>query len=76
MTEAEFVKEVTDGLLPPPAYLNECHEQSGIESFETVFNQGMKAIKATEFQVAEETGALILDTEIMAILQKDLFRNQ
>jgi hypothetical protein len=47
-----------------------CHRQlisnvamnkSGIESFETVFNQGMKAIKATEFEVvAEETGALIL----------------
>jgi hypothetical protein len=61
MTEAEFVKEVTDGLLPPPAYFECSHEQSGIESFETVFNQGMKAIKATEFEVvAEETGALIL----------------
>ena len=65
MTEAEFVKEVTDGLLPPPAYfgMNVAMNKSGIESFETVFNQGMKAINATEFEVvAEETGALILDT--------------
>jgi hypothetical protein len=64
MTEAEFVKEV-DGLLPPPAYfgMNVAMNKSGIESFETVFNQGMKAIKATDFEVvAEETGALILDT--------------
>jgi hypothetical protein len=50
--------------------------KSGIESFETVFNQVMKAIKATDFEVVTETGALILDTEIMAILQKDLFHNQ
>jgi len=65
MTEEEFIKEVTDGLLPPPAYfgMNVAMNKSGIESFETVFNQGMKAIKATEFEVvAEETGALILDT--------------
>jgi hydroxyacylglutathione hydrolase len=65
MTEAEFVAEVTDGLLPPPEYfrMNVAMNKSGIESFETVFNQGMKAINATEFEViAEETGALILDT--------------
>ena len=65
MTEAEFVAEVTDGLLPPPAYfgMNVAMNKSGIESFETVFNNGMKAINATEFEVvAEETGALILDT--------------
>ena len=65
MTEAEFVAEVTDGLLPPPAYfgMNVAMNKSGIESFENVFNQGMKPIKTTEFEVvAEETGALILDT--------------
>ena len=65
MTEAEFIKEVTDGLLPPPAYfgMNVAMNKSGIESFENVFNNGMKAINAPEFEVvAEETGALILDT--------------
>jgi hydroxyacylglutathione hydrolase len=65
MTEEEFINEVTDGLLPPPAYfgMNVAMNKSGIESFETVFNQGMKAINANEFEVvAEETGALILDT--------------
>lgn len=65
MTEAEFVEEVTDGLLPPPAYfgMNVAMNKSGIESFENVFNQGMKAINVSEFEmVAEETGALILDT--------------
>ncbi len=65
MTEAEFIKEVTDGLLPPPAYfgMNVAMNKKGIESFDTVFNNGMRTINATEFEaVAEETGALILDT--------------
>lgn len=65
MTEAEFVKEVTEGLLPPPAYfgMNVAMNKKGIESFENVFNNGMRAINAPEFEmVAEESGALILDT--------------
>ncbi|MFV5693043.1 MBL fold metallo-hydrolase [Flavobacterium sp. LT1R49] len=65
MTEAEFVQEVTEGLLPPPAYfgMNVAMNKKGIESFENVFNNGMRPINASEFEaVAEETGALILDT--------------
>ncbi len=65
MTEAEFVTEVTEGLLPPPAYfgMNVAMNKKGSQSFETVLNNGMRAIHAIEFEsVAEETGALILDT--------------
>ena len=65
MTEAEFIKEVTEGLLPPPAYfgMNVTMNKTGYESFDKVFNQGMKALTVDEFEmVAEETGALILDT--------------
>lgn len=65
MTEAEFIAEVTDGLLPPPAYfsMNVAMNKQGYESFETVLHNGMKPIKAEDFEaVAEETGALILDT--------------
>ncbi|WP_417940125.1 MBL fold metallo-hydrolase [Flavobacterium sp. RS13.1] len=65
MTEAEFIKEVTDGLLPPPAYfsMNVAMNKKGYESFETVLYNGMKEIKAEDFEaVTEETGALILDT--------------
>jgi glyoxylase-like metal-dependent hydrolase (beta-lactamase superfamily II)/rhodanese-related sulfurtransferase len=65
MTEAEFITEVTDGLLPPPAYfgMNVAMNKSGIDSFDTVLNNGMRPIEASEFEVvAEETGALILDT--------------
>ena len=65
MTEAEFIKEVTDGLLPPPAYfgMNVAMNKNGYESFASVLNNGMRALTAAEFEVAaEETGALILDT--------------
>ncbi|MBK7789174.1 MAG: MBL fold metallo-hydrolase [Saprospiraceae bacterium] len=65
MTEAEFIKEVTDGLLPPPAYFgaNVAMNKGGYENFEKVLHQGLRSLNAAEFEVAaEETGALILDT--------------
>ncbi|MWB96060.1 MBL fold metallo-hydrolase [Flavobacterium sp. GA093] len=65
MTEPEFITEVTDGLLPPPAYfsMNVAMNKKGYESFESVLHNGMKAITAAEFEaVAEETNALVLDT--------------
>jgi hydroxyacylglutathione hydrolase len=65
MTEAEFISEVTDGLLPPPAYfgMNVAMNKKGIPSFENVLNNGMKEINATEFEaIVEDAGALILDT--------------
>jgi len=60
-----FIKAVTEGLLPPPAYfgLNVAMNKKGYESFETVLSQGMKALSPDEFEVAAETtDALILDT--------------
>lgn len=65
MTEAEFVKEVTDGLLPPPGYfsMNVAMNKKGYESFDEVLHHGMKALLPNKFEtVAEETNALILDT--------------
>jgi len=60
-----FVKAVTEGLLPPPAYfgLNVAMNKKGYESFESVLNNGMQALTPDEFEaVAENTDALILDT--------------
>lgn len=73
MTEAEFIKEVIDGLLPPPAYfgMNVAMNKKGYESFSSVFNNGMRAIHAEEFElVAEETKALILDTRNNEVFSK------
>jgi len=65
MTDAEFIKEVTDGLLPPPPYfgMNVAMNKQGYESFDSVLHNGMKAIAVNDFEaIVEETGALILDT--------------
>jgi hydroxyacylglutathione hydrolase len=60
-----FIKAVTAGLLPPPGYfgMNVAMNKSGYESFETVMNNGMRALSPDEFEAAaENTEALILDT--------------
>ena len=65
MTESEFIKEVTDGLLAPPAYfgMNVAMNKSGQDSFETVLNKGLQAINVQDFEnVVNVSGALILDT--------------
>lgn len=60
-----FIKAVTEGLTPPPGYFgfNVAMNKKGYESFETVLNNGMKALNSEEFEAAaENTEALILDT--------------
>ena len=64
MTRDEFIKEVTDGLLPPPAYfpLNVKLNKEGYDSIDTVIERGAKPLNPSEFDlVANETDALILD---------------
>ena len=61
----EFVKAVTDGLLPPPAYfpMNVAMNKKGYDSFESVLNNGMKQLTAEEVEmIAESMDALILDS--------------
>lgn len=65
MTEEEFVKEVTDGLLPPPNYfpMNVALNKSGYENIDEVIERGLNAMNAEEFEAAaNETEAVMLDT--------------
>ncbi|MFM7054002.1 MAG: MBL fold metallo-hydrolase [Bacteroidota bacterium] len=60
-----FIKAVTDGLLPPPAYfpLNVAMNKKGYDSIDDVMKKGLTAMNPTQFeQAAELSGALILDT--------------
>lgn len=60
-----FIKAVTEGLTAPPAYfpLNVALNKKGYVSFDTVLNNGLKALTPVEFEtMAEASGALILDT--------------
>ncbi len=64
-TKDQFIKEVTDGLLPPPAYFpqNVALNKGVIESLDTVTAKGMRALTPDQFElVAETEGALVLDT--------------
>ncbi|MBL3658714.1 MBL fold metallo-hydrolase [Fulvivirga sediminis] len=63
--KASFIKAVTDGLLPPPAYfgMNVAMNKKGYDSFEQVLDKGLKTLEVAEFEaVAESSGALVLDT--------------
>ena len=64
MTKEEFIKEVTDGLLPPPAYfpLNVKLNKEGYQDVVDVIKQSTKPLSPKEFELlANETEAVILD---------------
>lgn len=64
-TKAQFIKEVTDGILPPPAYFpqNVAMNRGAIPSLETVKKTGLRALTPDQLELlAESEGALVLDT--------------
>lgn len=64
MSKDEFIKEVTDGLLPPPQYFakNAKMNKMGYESIDAVMEKGAVALSPAAFEtIANETEALVLD---------------
>ena len=64
MTKEEFVKEVTEGLLPPPPYfpLNVKMNKEGYDDIDEVIKKGTRALSPEAFEAAaNETGAIVLD---------------
>ena len=64
MTKEEFVKEVTDGLLPPPVYfpLNVKMNREGYSDISEIIKEGSHALDPDEFEkIANDSEALILD---------------
>lgn len=64
MTREEFIREVTAGLVAPPAYfpLNVMMNIKGYESIDTVLKRGLQGMTPEAFEAAaNETGALLLD---------------
>lgn len=65
MTRAEFIKEVTTGLVEPPQYFpkNAGMNKYGYESIDTVRERGLQALSVRAFKAAwAEEEALVLDT--------------
>ena len=64
MTREEFIKEVTDGLLPPPQYfpLNVKMNKEGYDDIGEVLARGAVALSPDAFETAaNETAAVVLD---------------
>lgn len=64
MTKEEFVKEVTEGLLPPPKYfpLNVKMNKEGYKDIDEVLQKGTTPLLPDAFElIANETGAIVLD---------------
>ncbi|MEO9484614.1 MAG: MBL fold metallo-hydrolase [Ekhidna sp.] len=65
MTKEEFIKEVTDGLLPPPQYFaqNVAMNKSAAVGLDAVMEKGNVALEVDTFEaMANHEGALVLDT--------------
>lgn len=77
MTKEEFIKEVTEGILPPPQYFpkNAMINKSGYESVDDVMAKGNKALSVDEFKKQVENGALILDTRAAQVFNKGFIPN-
>ncbi|WP_333695835.1 MBL fold metallo-hydrolase [Flavobacterium sp.] len=63
MTKEEFIKEVTDGLLPPPAYfpMNVRLNKEGYENVENIIKEAQAFDPSVFETVANDTDALVLD---------------
>lgn len=63
MTKEEFIKEVTDGLLPPPAYFgqNVAMNKLGYQPYEEVLSKGLTPL-SSEMLRAMDDDVLFLDT--------------
>lgn len=64
MTKDEFIKEVTDGLAPPPLYfpLNVKMNKEGYDDIDEVLERGTQQLSPDAFEAAaNETGAIVLD---------------
>ena len=73
-----FVREVLDGLSAPPKYfgMNVAMNKGGYDSFENILEKGKKSIAVEDFEkVAEDSGALILDTRSATEFYKGFIPN-
>ncbi|PTX59760.1 glyoxylase-like metal-dependent hydrolase (beta-lactamase superfamily II) [Kordia periserrulae] len=78
MTKDEFIKVLLDGLTTPPGYFpqNVLMNIKGYESLDTIMDRAKQALTPNEFEVvANETGALLLDTRDASDFAKGFIPN-
>lgn len=78
MSKEEFIKQVLDGLMPPPVYFpqNVLMNIQGYESIDEVISKGTKGLSPEEFEtIANSTDALLLDTREAQVFAKGFIPN-
>lgn len=74
----QFIKEVTDGILPPPQYFakNVAMNKGGYENIDDVYKKGLVSLAPQAIEdMANQTGALILDTRDPQVFAKGFVPN-
>ncbi len=63
-SKEEFIRQVTDGITPPPDYFFKDAKlnKQGYASISTIEEHGMKALTVDEFETLKTEGALIIDS--------------
>jgi hydroxyacylglutathione hydrolase len=72
-SKSAFIDAVLDGLQPAPAYFkaNVALNKSGAQHFDRVLDNSLQRLSAVSFEaLAEQTGALILDTRSSSLFAK------
>ncbi len=78
MTKDEFIKAVLTGLTAPPGYFpqNVLMNIKGYESLDTIMDRATKPLSPEAFEIiANETGALMLDTRDAEVFAKGFIPN-
>lgn len=72
MSKADFIKQVTDGILPPPQYFYQDAKinKHGYDPLEEVIKRNTTPLSIEEFKSAVEGGAIILDTRKADVFEK------
>ena len=66
MTKEEFIKELTSGLAPPPAYFfsDAMINKQGYAAIDSVMKRNLTPLSIEQFEKAVAQGALVLDTRL------------
>lgn len=72
MSREEFIKEVCEGLVAPPAYFfsDAMINKQGYEAIGSVMKKNLRALSVDEFEQEIKNGALVLDTRTGNVFEK------
>ena len=72
MSKQEFIKEVTDGILPPPQYFakNVMLNKQGYEQVDEVIERGTQALSVEAFEAKIKEGVTIIDTRNVQVFNQ------